>query len=71
MEWVENIFVQGTEFNDAYEDLAIARENLCERFGMDMEDEDLERIMNAVLTIEREIARHMFYYGVEHAKRNP
>ena len=62
---VEDISAEGTPYSGAYQAIWDARESLCRRYGMDFEDRDLERIMQAVLTIEEEIARYMFHYGMK------
>ena len=67
--WVENAFAEGTECSRAYQELWAARENLCRRFGMDWEDKDLERIMNAVALLEEDFGRRMFRCGIEYARR--
>ena len=67
-EWVTCNFAPGTEFSEAYEEFWKARENLCFRFGMNEEDEDLERIMNGLMKLEEDLSRRMFYYGVKYAQ---
>jgi len=67
--WAENAFVEGTNYNAAYAELWKARENLCRRFGIDWEDEDLERVMNAVLKLEKDLAWRMFCCGLSYAKK--
>ncbi len=52
----------------AYKDFWAAREHLCRRFGMDWEDEDLELIMNGILTLEQEIGKQMFFCGIRYAR---
>lgn len=69
-EWVTNNFAPGTKFQEAYEDFAQSRENLCFRFGMEEDDEDLERIMDGLLKLEEDLARRMFYYGIRYARQN-
>lgn len=58
--WVEDISREGTPYDRACQELWDAREHLCLRFGLDREDGDLERIMNAVLKLEKEAARGVF-----------
>lgn len=67
--WVQDAWRVDSGINRAYEDFRVAREHLCERFGLDWEDADLERIMNAVLVLEKDVGRRMFDAGVEYAKR--
>ena len=68
--WVEDAFAEGTVCSQAYKDFWTAREHLCDRFGLDWEDEDLELFMNGIMCLEKEIARRMFFYGIEYNKRN-
>ena len=68
--WVEDAFVKGTDFAQAYDIFWEVRENLCRRFSIDWEDEDLEGFMDAVITLERDLAQRMFYYGMVYARRN-
>ena len=51
---------EGSAYSRAYKTLMDARISLTRRFGMDFEDKDLERIMEAVSTIEKEVARGAF-----------
>ena len=66
-EWVTNSFAPGTKYAQACEEVYNARESLCFRFGMDEEDADLERIMNALMDLEEELSRRMFFYGMKYA----
>lgn len=68
--WVEDITRVGTAYDKAYQDLWNARANLCRRFGMDWEDADLEAIMNAVLLLEKDVARGMFDAAMAYAERD-
>lgn len=67
--WVEDAFVEGTVYNQCYKNFWIAREHLCERFGMEWEDDDLELFMNSIMDLGEDIAKRMFRYGTEYAKR--
>ena len=60
---VESIASEGSAYSEAYQSVMEARMNLARRFGMDFEDEDLERIMNAIAVIEKETAKGMFRYA--------
>ena len=57
---VETIAGEGSAYSAACETLMDARLSLTRRLGMDFEDKDLERIMDAVSVIEREVAKGMF-----------
>lgn len=67
--WVEDGFRNKSAISRAYKDFWTAREHLCERFGLDWEDADLELFMNAILELEREVAWRMFLYGIGYAQR--
>lgn len=69
--WVQSIFTEGTVYSNAYQALWDARLRLGQRFGVEFTDEDLETMMGAVSDIEREIALHMFLYGIEYAAGKP
>ena len=58
--WVEDISRVGTAYDKASQDLWTARAHLCQRFGMDWKDEDLELIMSAISHLEKDVARGMF-----------
>lgn len=62
--WVTDSFAIETKYSQACEDIWKARESLCFRFGLDEEDEDLERIMNAIMDAEEDLGRRMFLYGI-------
>ena len=70
-DWVENLFESGTGFVKAYAAFWAAREHLCERFGLEEDDEDLELIMNGLLDLEEDLGRKMFFYGVKYAQEHP
>ncbi len=61
--WVRE--AAGTEavYVEAWQAIDDARAHLCQRFGMDWEDPDLERIMDAVMKLQRDVARRMFLCG--------
>ena len=58
--WVEDISRVGTAYDKAFQDLRTARAHLCQRFGMDWKDEDLELIMSAISHLEKDVARGTF-----------
>ena len=64
LDWVENIFTEGSDYNRLYGDVRKAYARLCERLGTADEDEDVEVIINAMLDSERIVALKMFEYGV-------
>ena len=61
--------MEGTALDQAYKDFWTAREHLCERFGIDWEDDDLELFMNGILHLTRDLALRMFYYGMVYVRR--
>ena len=69
LDWVENIFTEGSDYDRLYGDVLAAYGRLCERLGKaDGEDDDVETIINAMLDNERIVALKMFAYGVHHGK---
>ena len=67
--WVRAVSGGGENYEHAWQEIDDAKAHLCERFGMDWEDGDLERILNAVAQLERDVGKRMFLCGVEYAKR--
>lgn len=68
--WVRNLCAEGTPYSQAYQTLWDSRVSIGERFAIPWEeDEDLERMMNAICDIETAIALEMFRYGMEYAQR--
>ena len=65
--WVKNAFVPGTQFSKAYEEIWNARVNLCQRFDLDVSDDDMETIMNAIMDLEEDLGRRMFLHGIQYA----
>ena len=66
LHWVEG---PGETYERACEELWQARRDLCDRTGIDWEDPALERIMNALDTLERDLARRMFRAGIAVARK--
>ena len=67
--WAGSVWEEETEYQKAYADFWTAREHLCQRFGIDWEDMDLELFMNGALALEEDICRRMFWCTIEYAKR--
>ena len=65
-DWVEG---PGETYDRACEELWQARRDLCARTGIDWEDTALERIVNALDTLERDLARRMFRTGIAVARK--
>ena len=68
LDWVENIYTEGSSYDRLYADVLAAYARLCERLGADEEDDDVEIIINAMLDNERTVALKMFAYGVLYGK---
>lgn len=68
--WVGNAWKDQTAYRQAYADFWTAREHLCQRFGMDWEDEDLERFMNGILDLEEDLCRRMFYCTIYYVQND-
>jgi len=61
---VENMADGVTPYSLAWRELLKSRDSLCRRFRIHPEDQDLERMVNAVMIIERETARAMYNISV-------
>ena len=61
--WVPNAWAEDTAFARGYELLRQLRESLALRLGIEdfCEDENMESIMDAVLMIQEDLCRRMFY----------
>lgn len=70
LEWVGNIFTDGSDYDRRYGDVLEAYERLCQRLGTDGEDDDVEVIINAMLENEHAVALKMFEYGILCGKKN-
>ena len=60
---VENLFEDGMLCEKCYSDMLDAYERLCERLGVQDEDADVEIIINALLSICKEVGYRMYHYG--------
>lgn len=69
LSWADCAAEEGSDLDRAYQQLAAARESLCRRFAIKESDGDLERMMDAVLLLERAVARGMFDAAQAYAKR--
>ena len=65
MPGVEDLSREGTPYSRAWQELLSARDSLVRRFGMDPEDRDLERMLNAAMRAERETALGMYRMRTE------
>ena len=57
---VKDVTGEGSAYDQAYQNILSARENLCRRFGLSPEDKDLEVIMSAVQALEKATAQGIF-----------
>lgn len=60
---VENLFVEGSECDCAYDQMLEAYARLRNRLGVQNEDADVEMIIHSLMKIERLVAIKMFEYG--------
>ena len=60
---IENLFVDGSECDLAYDEMLEAYERLKNRLGIQNEDADIEIIINSLFKIQRLVAFKMFEYG--------
>ena len=68
LDWVENIYTDGSEYDRNYAAVLAAYARLCNRLGVDEEDTDVEIIINALLKNEQIVALKMFESGICYAK---
>ena len=66
---VENAFQNGMICEQWYREMGEAYQRLCDRLGMEDEDEDLEMIVRSLLAIARELGLQMFEYGIKFAEK--
>ncbi len=67
---VENLFAEGSYCMNSYGEMLAAYERLCNRLGVVDEDEDVEIIIDSLITIERKVSIKMFEYGMKFAANN-
>jgi len=67
--WVENASEGDTGFNRGTGMIWEARMNLAQRFDLEEDDPDLERLLDGALELEEDIARRMFCAALEYVKR--
>ena len=60
---VENLFEEGSTCERLYSEIFDANERLCQRLGVQGEDEDVEMIIGSFFTMMRIVGERMFYYG--------
>lgn len=65
---VENAFADGRPCMQRYGNMLDAYERLCERLGVNEEDEDVEIIINALLDNQQELCYLMYRHGAEFGK---
>ena len=62
---VPDLFEEGKECDRLYGEMLKAYARLCERLGVNNEDEDVEIIITNLQKIQRVVAYHMYYYGAK------
>ena len=65
---VENAFAPGEYCDRRYADMTAHRQRLWERLGSE-DDEDIEQILCAMESIQAELCRKMFEYGLRFGKQ--
>ncbi len=63
LDWVDSAFGEGAHCTREYAQMREAYERICERLGVENEDEDLEIIVNSLESIQRELCERMFSAG--------
>ena len=66
---VENLFIEGSACQRAYSEMLAAYERLCKRLDAKDEDEDVEDIINSLMSIEKAVSMKMFEYGMKFANK--
>ena len=62
---VENAFEEGKLCNTLYKEIFAAQRRLEERLQVDPYDEDVEKIITAMMDIQRELCFKMYEYGAK------
>lgn len=63
MPGVEDAFANDAFCMQQYRKMRDAYDRLCDRLGVEDEDDDVECIIQCYMEIQRELCRLMFYYG--------
>ena len=61
---VDNLFADGGECEELYDEVYAANLRLCGRLGEE-EDQDVEILVNSLLKICEKMGKRMYRYGVE------
>lgn len=69
IEGVENAFAEDCECTRLYAEMLEAYERLCDRLGVQDEDEDVEVIINSLMSINHVLAHKMYEYGAKFGNR--
>lgn len=64
LSWVENAFADASLCQREYDRMRAAYERLCRRLGDEEEDADLDTMVDAMETIQRELCRRMYQLGI-------
>lgn len=71
LDWVDNIFTEGSVYGCRYAVALDAYARICQRLGTGEEDHDVEVIINALLDNEHTVALKMFEYGMRYGRQKP
>ena len=63
MPGVTNAFSENVFCMEKYRQMRDAYDRLCDRLGVEDEDEDIECIIRCYMEIQRELCKQMFFYG--------
>lgn len=71
--WVENAYVRGGVCERKYIEMRDAYERLCDRLGVDVddEDEDLNDIVNSLEVIQRQMCECLYRSTLKRLKNSP
>lgn len=67
--WVENAFSDDSLCQCEYDRMRSAYERVCQRLGGGEDDADLDRMVDALECIQRELCRRMYQLGLEQAEK--
>ena len=60
---VEDAFLPGSYCMERYEQMRAAYDRVCDRLGVEGEDQDVEAMLQALSDIQKELCYRMYRYG--------